>query len=204
MSRDDIAANVSRETLQRLDTYADLLTRWNPKINLVAKSTIPELWTRHLLDSVQVAHLAPETYEKWVDIGSGGGFPGLVVAILAAERQPQAHFTLIESDQRKCAFLRSVARECGLKVDILAKRIESAPEQGADVLSARALTQLDGLLGFAEHHLAAGGAALFQKGARWREEVRAAEAHWRFSCEAVPSTTEPEAVILKIGGIERV
>ena len=96
MSRDYIAANVSRETLQRLDTYADLLTRWNPKINLVAKSTIPELWTRHLLDSVQVAHLAPETYEKWVDIGSGGGFPGLVVAILAAERQPQAHFTLIE------------------------------------------------------------------------------------------------------------
>ncbi|MGI3164200.1 16S rRNA (guanine(527)-N(7))-methyltransferase RsmG [Pseudooceanicola sp. 200-1SW] len=204
MSREQIAANVSRETLQRLDIYAELLTRWNPKINLVSKSTIPDLWSRHLLDSVQVADLAPDSYAHWVDLGSGGGFPGLVVAILAAERQPEASFTLIESDQRKCAFLRSVARECGLKLAILTKRIESAPPQGADVLSARALTQLDGLLGFAERHLAPGGVALFPKGARWREEVQAAEAHWRFSCDAVASTTEAEAVILKIGGIERV
>lgn len=203
MSRDNIAANVSRETLERLDIYADLLQRWNPKINLVSKSTIPALWTRHLMDSVQVYDLAPD-FAKWADLGCGGGFPGLVIAILAAERRPEARISLVESDQRKCAFLRSVARECGISVDILAKRIESAPPQEADVLSARALARLDMLLGFAERHMRPDGTALFQKGARWREEVEQAEAHWRFHCEAVPSTTESEAVILKIGGIERV
>ena len=203
MSREILAANVSRETLDRLDTYAALLEKWNPKINLVSKSTIPELWTRHLLDSTQVLDQAP-TFAHWVDLGSGGGFPGLVVAILAAETYPEAQFTLIESDQRKCAFLRQVARECGLKPAILAERIESAAPQGADVLSARALASLDLLLGFAERHLKPEGVALLPKGARWKQEVTAAEAHWRFHCEPVPSTTESEAVILKIGGIERV
>ncbi|MBR9762005.1 MAG: 16S rRNA (guanine(527)-N(7))-methyltransferase RsmG [Rhodobacteraceae bacterium] len=203
MSRDFLAANVSRETLERLDTYARLLEKWNPKINLVSKSTVPELWTRHILDSTQVLDQAPG-FGHWVDLGSGGGFPGLVVAILAAESQPDARFTLIESDQRKCAFLRQVARECGLKPEILAERIESAAPQGADILSARALAGLEPLLGFAERHLAPGGTALFPKGARWKEEVATAEGHWRFHCEPVRSTTESEAVILKIGGIERV
>ncbi|WP_010141502.1 16S rRNA (guanine(527)-N(7))-methyltransferase RsmG [Oceanicola sp. S124] len=203
MSREYLAANVSRETLERLDTYAALLEKWNPRINLVARSTIPELWTRHLLDSTQVLAQAG-AFQHWVDLGSGGGFPGLVVAILAAESHSDARFTLIESDQRKCAFLRQVARECGLKPTILAERIESVAHQGADILSARALASLDQLLGFAELHLKSDGTALFPKGARWKEEVAAAESHWRFHCEPVRSTTESEAVILKIGGIERV
>lgn len=203
MSRADLAADVSRETLERLDTYASLLERWNPKINLVAKSTIPELWTRHLTDSAQIHGLAPD-FATWADIGTGGGFPGMVIAILAAESRPEAQFTMIESDQRKCAFLRTVARECGLKVAILPERIESAPAQRADVLSARALASLDLLLGFAERHLSASGTALFLKGARWKDEVDQAAAHWRFHWVAVPSKTEGGAVILKIGGIERV
>lgn len=204
MSRQILEQSVSRETFRKLEIYADLLIQWNPKINLVSKSTIPELWDRHMLDSAQVHDMAPDSFSSWLDIGSGGGFPGLVAAICASEKQPDAAFTMIESDQRKCAFLRTVARECGLKVTVTAKRIEAVEAIGADVLSARALSALPDLLGFADRHLAADGIALFPKGTRWKEEVAAAEKDWRFRYEALPSKTEPEAVILKIGGIQRV
>lgn len=203
MSRETIAADVSRETYERLEHYAAMLERWNPKINLVSRSTIRELWNRHIEDSAQIYALAPE-FTTWADLGSGGGFPGLVAAIYAAEFRPESRLTLVESDQRKCAFLRSVARETGVKVDIRSERIEKIQPLGADVLSARALASLNDLLGFAERHLAAEGIALFPKGARWREELSLAEAHWRFHYDAVPSKTEGEAVILKIGGIHRV
>ncbi|MBT9385708.1 16S rRNA (guanine(527)-N(7))-methyltransferase RsmG [Pseudooceanicola sp. CBS1P-1] len=203
MSLDPTTESVSRETSEKLRLYAELLEKWNRKINLVSKHTIPDLWTRHFVDSAQIHSLASD-FAHWLDIGSGGGFPGLVIAIRAAELQPDATFTLIESDQRKCAFLRSVARETGVKVQVLSQRIEQAPVQGADVLSARALASLSDLLGFAERHLAPEGVALFPKGQRWKEEISEAEAQWRFRWEAVPSKTESEAVILKIGGIRRV
>lgn len=203
MSRNLIVKDVSRETFERLEIYAGLLEKWNPKINLVSKSTIPALWDRHILDSAQIYALAGQ-FDHWVDLGSGGGFPGLVAAIYGAERSPEASFTLIESDQRKCAFLRTVARETGLNVTILAKRVEEVAPQHASILSARALASLDMLLGFAERHLSADGTALFPKGARWKAEVDEAETHWRFHWEEVRSRTEDEAVILKIGGIARV
>lgn len=204
MSRQILEQSVSRETFRKLETYADLLIQWNPKINLVSKSTIPDLWDRHIFDSAQIYENAPEKFASWLDIGSGGGFPGLVASIYASEKQPEARFTLIESDQRKCAFLRTVARECGLRVSVTAKRIEAVDPIGADVLSARALAALPELLEFADRHLAADGTALFPKGARWRDEVDAAEKLWRFHWDALPSKTDSEAVILKIGGIERV
>lgn len=111
--------DVSRETSDRLRLLADLLQKWNPKINLVSRSTLETLWDRHILDSAQIFDLVLHPVDHWVDIGSGGGFPGLVVAILAAEKDPAQKTTLIESDQRKCAFLRTVLRETGVSATVL-------------------------------------------------------------------------------------
>ncbi|WP_414898955.1 16S rRNA (guanine(527)-N(7))-methyltransferase RsmG [Rhodovulum sp. YEN HP10] len=197
--------DVSRETSERLASYASLLRKWTPVINLVSRATLEELETRHFADSAQLFDLAPGEARHWVDLGSGGGFPGLVIAILADERAPDLRVTLIESDQRKATFLRTVAREIGLnRVEVIDERLETADPQGADVLSARALAPLDRLLGFAERHLAPGGAALFPKGARYADEVKRALASWRFEVQNHPSKTDPQAVVLKLGGIARV
>lgn len=194
--------DVSRETLARLDTYAALLTKWNPAINLVAPSTLDQLWTRHFLDSAQVLEIAPEG-KTWVDIGTGGGFPGLIVAILAAEKRPDLRVTCIESDLRKATFLRTVAREAGVEVDVISKRIEQVAPMGADILSARALAPLAQLLGFAERHLSPNGRALFLKGANHASEVKEALEMWSFQADTYPSKTSSDAVILSLGDIQR-
>ena len=195
--------DVSRETKERLETYAATLTKWNPKINLVSKKSLEDLWTRHILDSVQVFDAVQPT-GKWLDIGSGGGLPGIIVGIMAAEFAPDLNVTLMESDQRKCAFLRNVARECGISVSVISDRIEKAMPQTADILSARALADLDLLLEFVDRHMVTSGTAVFPKGASWKKEVDNARNHWRFDLEEITSLTEPEAVILKIKGVERV
>ncbi len=196
--------NVSRETSDRLRLLAELLLKWNPKINLVSKSTIETVWGRHILDSAQIFDLVSHPVGHWVDIGSGGGFPGLVIAILAMEKDPAQKTTLIESDQRKCAFLRTVLRETGVSGTVLSQRIEEADPQGADVVSARALADLSKLCGFAERHLEKQGKALFPKGVTWQKEMREAEESWSFCHEVITSKSEPEAVILKLGDIRRV
>jgi len=196
--------DVSRETSERLKTLAELLVKWNPRINLVSKSTISELWTRHILDSTQVFTLSPTGTPHWVDIGSGGGFPGLVIALMCDEPGAPEKVTLIESDQRKCAFLRTVLRETGVQATVLTERIEQADPQGATVLSARALADLSLLFEFSERHLASNGVALFPKGANWKKEVTSAKESWSFQVDAVQSKTEQQAVILKIGELQRV
>jgi 16S rRNA (guanine527-N7)-methyltransferase len=196
--------NVSRETMEKLDFFSRALTRWNGSINLIAKSTLPALWTRHFLDSAQLWNLAGPVAGHWVDIGTGGGFPGLVLAILAAERAPDLQFTLVESDLRKTVFLQTVARELSLQVTVKPERIETLQPLGADVLSARALAPLGTLVGYAERHLAPGGAALFMKGAAFRHEYDEALEKWSFQAEEYPSITDGAAVILKLGDITRV
>jgi 16S rRNA (guanine527-N7)-methyltransferase len=197
---DRIHLDVSRETLERLEVFSATLEKWNPKINLVSKSTIPSLWVRHIADSVQVYRSAPKSPRNWVDIGSGGGLPGLIVACIAHDENPEMKVTLIESDQRKCAFLRSAARECGVKVQVVAKRIELAAPQGADVLSARALGDLTELLGHAQRHLTPLGTAMFPKGVTWEKEVIDAQQIWDFEFDTAHSQTEAGSVILKIKG----
>ena len=189
--------DVSRETMQRLEVFEQVFLKWNQKINLVSRASLNELWTRHIIDSIQVYRLAPRS-PQWVDLGSGGGFPGLIIAILAAEDAPDMTIRLIESDQRKSAFLRTAARECGVKVDVLSQRIEKADPQKTPVLSARALADLNTLLGFTHRHLEIDGVALFPKGVTWKKELEEARRHWRFDAEPITSLTEPEAVILKI------
>ncbi|MEX5598223.1 16S rRNA (guanine(527)-N(7))-methyltransferase RsmG [Pseudophaeobacter sp. C1-32P7] len=195
--------NVSRETLDRLKIFEQVLQKWNPKINLVSRNSLDDLWTRHIIDSVQVFRcVSPPNH--WVDMGSGGGLPGVIVAIMAAEESPNTKVTLIESDQRKSAFLRTAARECGAKLTVISKRIEQADPQNADVLSARALADLSLLLEFSERHLSPTGTALFPKGANWKKEVDNARQRWRFDFEPITSLTEPDAVVLKIEGVARV
>ncbi|OWU76150.1 16S rRNA methyltransferase [Marinibacterium profundimaris] len=197
-----VALNVSRETYERLQIFADLLVKWNPKINLVSRASLPHLWSRHIVDSLQVYRAAPRT-DHWADLGSGGGFPGVIAAILAAEPASDTRVTLIESDQRKAVFLRTAARECGVSINVLAQRIESAPPQSAGVVSARALADLTTLLGYATRHAAPDGTMLFLKGKTWGKEVEDARATWQFDCDAVKSETEPEAVLLVIKGVSR-
>jgi 16S rRNA (guanine527-N7)-methyltransferase len=196
--------DVSRETFERLQCYAALLEKWTLKINLISRSTIPFIWSRHIRDSLQVYRAGPEAFDSWVDLGSGGGLPGVVVAILAAESPAQKMVRLVESDGRKAAFLRTVLRETAVPGTVICERIEALAPQGADVLSARALADLNTLLGFAARHLSPAGVALFSKGATWEKEVERARQEWSFSCEALESETEKGSVILKIGDIARV
>lgn len=198
------ALNVSRETLGRLDQYAVLLKKWNPAINLVSKTTIETLWQRHFLDSAQIFQFHPENICHWVDLGSGGGFPALVLAVLAKEYRPSDRFTLVESDVRKVAFLQTVIREIGLNATVIAERIEKTPPLEADVLTARALSPLDKLLEYASYHLKPSGIAIFPKGETYKKEIDGAFALWNFDIEEFTSKTNPNGAILKIGGISRV
>lgn len=202
MSGGPPALDVSRETRARLEVLLNLTARWTRRINLVSTDSLRDGWRRHILDSLQVHRAAPAA-THWADLGTGGGYPGLVIAILEAERDAPARVTLVESDARKCAFLRTALRECGAAADVLPSRIEALPPLGADVISARALAPLDRLLAYADRHLAPGGTAVFPKGARWRDEVAQAERNWRFKATAIPSITESDAVLLRIGEISR-
>ena len=195
--------NVSRETFDNLKSYNAELQRWNPSINLVARSTLSESWTRHIIDSAQVFAAAPSS-TTWLDIGSGGGFPGMVAAIIGKEMCPKTRFTLMDSDQRKCTFLRSVIRKTDVNANAECVRVEQAEPHDVDVISSRALADLSTLLGFCERHLKANGTALLQKGASWENEVLQAEIDWKFSVKPLKSITAPKAVLLKIRDIARV
>lgn len=194
---------VSRETFERLEIFASLLKKWNDSINLVSHSSLDDLWIRHIADSVQVFGLSGP-FHRWVDVGSGGGLPGAIIAILAMEANPTAEISLIESDKRKSVFLRTVARETGASFTVLTERIEQAEPQNSDVMSARAVADLTTLLQFSHRHLKQDGLALFSKGVSWKKEVDVARQEWDMDVEAVPSLTLPGAVILKIKGISRV
>jgi len=195
--------NVSRETWEAFECYQALLEKWNPRINLVSKSAMADIGVRHMLDSAQIYPFG-RGVGRWVDLGSGGGFPGLVVAIMAKQDTPSRQFTLVESDIRKCAFLRTVAHELGLNVEVISERAESLPKLDAEVLSARALADLTVLFGLCEIHLAPTGRAIFLKGQSWEKEVAAARSQWSFDVDAHKSKTNPNAAVLVFKDIARV
>lgn len=187
--------NVSRETFERLEIYATEIRRWNPKINLVAKNSLDHLWERHFLDSLQILPLIPPKLTNWVDLGSGGGFPGLILAA-SIENEPGFKMCLIESDQRKCAFLRTAARAMGVTVDVISERIEDAKPQSAHVISARALAPLDKLLAWAAPHAHQETIYIFPKGKNWQNELTLAQENWQMVVENHQSLTDPDAQIL--------
>lgn len=195
---------VSRETTARLDQFVELILKWQKAVQLVSASSLSHLWTRHIADSLQLLDLAPDA-KVWADLGSGGGFPGLVVAIVLKDRAgAQVH--LIESDQRKSAFLREAARALDLPAMIHVKRIEAVTPDalpGLEVVTARALAPLSELLGLAYPLLQNGAKALFMKGANLDNELTAATKSWNIRSTIVPSKTDPEGRILLVDQVLR-
>lgn len=195
---------ISAGTAARLRQHLAHLVRWNGAINLVAKSTLPDAWERHVVDSAQLVPLSPATPCHWVDLGSGAGFPGLVVGVILAETSPDTRVTLVESDRRKATFLRETARLLDLQISVLAVRAEALAPLSADVVSARALASLDKLVPLAARHLVADGIALFPKGANPESELASAACAWSFSAERLASRTDASAEILRLKGLKHV
>jgi 16S rRNA (guanine527-N7)-methyltransferase len=192
--------NVSRETIERLECYHALLEKWNAHINLVSAASLSECWVRHFEDSAQLLALAGPHRQSWLDLGSGAGFPGLVIAILA----PDLRVTLVESDARKAVFLPEVARACDVDCCVLAARIDGIARQNSDVISARALAPLGDLLGYAERHRSGCGICLFPKGESVHKDIAKAQKSWSFDCVLHLSLTGKDAVIVEIGDFKRV
>jgi 16S rRNA (guanine527-N7)-methyltransferase len=189
---------VSRETIARLEQFAALVTKWTAHINLVSRQDARAIWSRHIVDSAQLFVATGRPVRHWADLGAGGGFPGIVIGLIAAELSPASRLTLVESDQRKATFLRTALREVGLAATVHAQRIENLDALGADVISARALTDLSGLIRLAVPHMSPDGILLFPKGRRADAEIAAARAEWTFDLGTQPSITDPEARILRI------
>ena len=193
MSREAVLAPLPEAVRRRLTLYADLLVRWQATINLISPKTLPDLWTRHIGDSLQVQAAAPEA-RRWVDFGSGGGFPGLVTAILLAD-EPDASVHLVESDKRKAAFLRTVARETGIAATVHAERIEAfvpahlmrVDAEPVDAVSARALASLPQLVAYAQPFLEAGAVGVFPQGESALAELTGSDLDRRFRIDTVPS-----------------
>ena len=191
--------DVSRETRAALEAYVALLLRWNRTINLISRGDEALIWHRHIADSLALAALLPAEFSHAIDIGSGGGLPGVVLAI--ATQRP---IHLVESDQRKSAFLREVTRELSLPIVVHATRIESAKPPKAPVITARAVAPLTTLLALVTPHLAPGGICLFPKGRTANDELTAARLEWHMDVVSTPSPTDPSARILRISEIARV
>jgi 16S rRNA (guanine527-N7)-methyltransferase len=189
---------VSRETLARLEAYAALLVRWSARINLVGRETIADLWRRHILDSAQLQPFIPAGARSLIDLGSGAGLPGLVLAILGAPG-----VELVEADSRKCAFLREAARIAEVPVTIRGCRIQAVPPHPVDVVIARALAPLDRLLGLAEPFLAPGSECLLLKGERVEDELTLARQHWRMTASLHQSRSDPRGVVLRLQQVAR-
>ena len=189
---------VSRETLRRLEAYASLLTEWSARINLIARSTLTDLWRRHFLDSAQLLSLLPPTVHSLVDLGSGAGFPGLVLAILGVDG-----VELIEADSRKASFLREASRVAAVDVTVRGCRIETVPAHDVDVVTARACAPLDRLLPLAERFIGPQTTCLFPKGARAEEELTAACKAWTMAVSRYPSRAEPGGMILSLQQVIR-
>lgn len=190
---------VSRETLERLEIYDALLKKWQRKINLVGPKTLPDSWERHFLDSAQLYPLLPENCHTLVDLGSGAGFPGIVLAIMGV---PDVH--VVESDGRKCAFMREVTRQTKAPVTVHNKRIEAVENLKADVVTSRALASLNDLATYAIPFLKTESVCIFPKGKRIDEELTEANYSWHIKERRVPSQTDPDGAILLIEGISDV
>lgn len=208
MSRDEFAdlvtdmipgnPHVSRETLARLEIYAETLQAWQPRINLVSNKSLDDLWRRHFLDSIQLVEwIAPDM--RVLDMGSGAGFPGLVISIVTG-----APVVLAESDSRKCAFLREVRRLTDANAEIAEGRIEDLDAGSFDVVVARALAPLSGLLGHAAGLMKSDGFCLFLKGARVDDELTDASESWNMQVEQHQSLSEPDGTVLRIRNLSRV
>jgi 16S rRNA (guanine527-N7)-methyltransferase len=197
------AFGVSHETLRRLQVHVDLLRRWQTQINLIAPDTLPDIWGRHVADTLQLAPLAPNA-RLWLDLGSGAGFPGLVLAAALHERGGRV--LLVESDQRKAAFLREAARHMQVTVDVQCQRIETCMKRlpvRPDAVTARALAPLSRLIDWTHSLVGNGVPGVFPKGRTAEVELTEARKSWTVEARLVPSRTDPQSKIVVIDQLTR-
>ncbi|MEX0504323.1 16S rRNA (guanine(527)-N(7))-methyltransferase RsmG [Alphaproteobacteria bacterium LSUCC0719] len=185
--------DVSRETMARLESYVALVQKWQPRVNLVSPASLSDIWPRHIWDSAQLAPHIPAGSTRLLDVGSGAGFPGLVLAILT-----DAECHLVESDQKKAIFLQTVIRECGLKATVHNQRIETLSCLNADIITARALAPLDRLLVLLASQLRSGTRCLFLKGAQAESELATLGAQPNLSWRRHPSLTNPDGSVIDL------
>lgn len=197
MSPEEFAAtaDVSRETLAHLKAYVGLLEDWNSRHNLVSPGSLADVWNRHIWDSAQLVRFIPEGAQTLADLGSGAGFPGLILAELLRDR---VHVSLFEATAKKCHFLEAVRDRLGLDVTIRNQRMEGAEFEPFDVVTARACAPLDRLLGYAQHFADSHTVCLFLKGQNVGSELTEARKHWKMSLQQHPSLTGPSGVVLEI------
>ncbi|MGQ0446562.1 MAG: 16S rRNA (guanine(527)-N(7))-methyltransferase RsmG [Beijerinckiaceae bacterium] len=194
-----LLADLPEETLRRLTIYANLLEKWQRAVNLAGKSSLDDLWVRHFADSLQVSEAVPAA-RRWLDLGSGAGFPGLVTAIRYAD-DPEALVHLVESDGRKCAFLQTVIRETAAPAIVHCGRIEKvlpALDEKIDAVSARALAPLDALLRYAEKFIGQGAVGVFSKGKFFEAELRDSLTAGKYLITAIASQTSPAARLVLV------
>lgn len=198
-----VAGSVSRETFESVLAFEATFLKWAARLNLVAPSTLDEIWQRHILDSAQLPKLAPDAL-RWLDLGSGGGFPGAVMALMLKDR-PAGSIDLVESNGKKAAFLRTVLAELGAPARVHAKRIEATYGliRDPEVITARALAPLGKLLGLAEPWLAAGARAFFHKGRDYRSEIEESSAAWDYDLLKHASLIDADSIILEIANLRR-
>lgn len=187
----------------KLAEFLKLVIKWNPKINLVSAGSLAQAWNRHILDSAQLWTMVPAASGIWLDVGSGGGFPGLVIAILAQQAAPDLQVVLVESDRRKAVFLQEAVRLLELSSEVRCSRVEKLSPIGATVLTARAVASLADLLPMAERHLASTGVSLFPKGQRHLIELSEVRQHWQMQTDVLVSKTDNDAAVLKIWDLRR-
>ncbi|WP_068004741.1 16S rRNA (guanine(527)-N(7))-methyltransferase RsmG [Pseudovibrio axinellae] len=196
--------DVSRETFERLSIYVDLVQKWQPAQNLIAPSTMNDIWMRHVADSIQIQRSLPAA-RNWIDFGSGAGFPGLVTAILLKQEGDAGIVNMVESNQRKAAFLRTVARETGCNAKVHAGRIEAVTKDWdtpIEGVSARALASLPILCGFSSQFVQGGAKAVFHKGRDFRREIEEASADWSIDLVEKVSLVDPLSRVLVLSKID--
>ena len=196
--------DVSRETLDALKYFEDLVVLWNPAINLISNSSVSDLWSRHIVDSAQLFLFTLPDVGLWLDVGSGGGFPGIVVSIVAKELAPSLRVVLVESDKRKCVFLRTVIRELGLSVKVINDRIENVKLDDVVYLSARALRNLNSLLFIVENNVSRETVCVFPKGRSYKKELVESQKNWKFDFNLIDSNTSEDSKVIVLKGLERV
>ncbi len=195
--------NVSRETFLKLKEYQSMLNDWQQRFNLVSSSSLSDAWNRHFLDSAQLFEFIPDISKKLYDFGSGAGFPGMVLAVLAKEKMPNLKVALIESINKKTVYLNAVKDKLGVDVDVLNCRIESMPDDTVDVITSRAMTSLTDLLKYSFKFCSKETVCIFPKGKKYKEELIEAHKSWKFKCDIVSSKQSDEGKILIITNLSK-
>ena len=190
--------NVSRETLNGFCEYETLLSKWNEKINLVSKNTLVDIWERHFLDSGQIIKHVEVSGKRWVDVGSGAGFPGLVVALLLRDRKIDCDLVLVEKNPKKGFFLNEVVRKLKLSVEVVNDNIDNLEPLNADILTARAFSELNNLIEIAFRHRKKEGICLFLKGENYRIELDKTLNYWFFDYDIVDSLSSSSGKIIRV------